>query len=70
MDLGGRPSSLGGDAEMVRVVTVLATGSSGTGQEDGEEAGVVVAGSGCVRLSKLPSPGGRKWSQEGADLGS
>lgn len=52
--LGGRPRfRFGGDVEMVTVVTVLVT-AVGQARSGVRGAG---KGSGCVRLSKLPSPG-------------
>lgn len=53
--LGGRPRfRLGGEVEMVRVVTVSATVAVAQAVSGGRGGGI---GSGCVRLSKLPSPG-------------
>lgn len=55
--LGGRPRfRLGGDVEMVTVVTVLVT-AVGQARSGGSGVRGAGKGSGCVRLSKLPSPG-------------
>lgn len=55
--LGGRPRfRLGGDVEMVRVVTVLATVAVGQARSGGSGGKGGGSGSGCVRLSMLPSP--------------
>lgn len=61
--LGGRPRfRLGGDVEMARLATVLATlavgraRSDGMGGGDGGGGGGGGGGSGCVRLSASPSP--------------
>lgn len=55
--LGGRPRfRLGVDVEMVTVVTVLVT-AVGQARSGGSGVRGAGKGSGCVRLSKLPSPG-------------
>lgn len=56
--LGGRPLfRLGGDVEMVTVVTVLATVAVGQASSGGSGVRGDGCGGGCVRLSELPSPG-------------